>query len=83
MEKIFLTEDEKKQLISLQTKETEILNKIGEIEVNLKVLTSQKETKIQEATKLNEQKTTIAQQLQDKYGEGSINLETGEFTKIS
>jgi hypothetical protein len=83
MEKIFLTEDEKKQLISLQTKETEILNKIGEIEVNLKLLTSQKETKIQEATKLNEQKTTIAQQLQDKYGEGSINLETGEFTKIN
>jgi|VirMetMinimDraft_7_1064189.scaffolds.fasta_scaffold147596_1 hypothetical protein len=83
MEKIFLTEDEKKQLISLQTKETEILNKIGEIEVNLKVLTSQKETKIQEATKLNEQKTTIAQQLQDKYGEGSINLETGEFTKVN
>jgi len=83
MEKIFLTKEEKKQLISLQTKETEILNKIGEIEVNLKVLTSQKETKIQEATKLNEQKTTIAQQLQDKYGEGSINLETGEFTKVN
>jgi hypothetical protein len=83
MEKMFLTEDEKKQLIDLQTKETEILNKIGELEVNLKLLTSQKETKIQEATKLNEQKTKIAQQLQDKYGEGSINLETGEFTKIS
>ena len=83
MEKMFLTEDEKKQLIDLQTKETEILNKIGELEVNLKLLTSQKETKIQEATKLNEQKTTIAQQLQDKYGEGSINLETGEFTKVN
>ena len=83
MEKMFLTEDEKKQLIDLQTKETEILNKIGELEVNLKLLTSQKETKIQEATKLNEQKTKIAQQLQDKYGEGSINLETGEFTKVN
>ena len=83
MEKTFLTEDEKKQLLNLQTKETEILNKIGELEVNLKLLTSQKETYIKEATDLNEQKTTIAQQLQNKYGEGSINLETGEFTKVS
>jgi len=82
MEKVFLTEDEKKQLLELQTKETEILNKIGEISVNISLLTTQKDTKIKEASQLNEQKTKIAQQLQTKYGEGSINLETGEFTKL-
>lgn len=83
MEKVFLTEEEKKQLSELQTKETEILNKIGEISVNISLLNIQKENKIKEATQLNEQKTKIAQQLQTKYGEGSINLETGEFTKVS
>ena len=83
MEKVFLTEEEKKQLSELQTKETEILNKIGEISVNISLLNTQKENKIKEATQLNEQKTKIAQQLQTKYGEGSINLETGEFTKVN
>lgn len=83
MEKVFLTEEEKQQLSELQTKETEILNRIGEISVNISLLNTQKENKIKEATQLNEQKTKIAQQLQTKYGEGSINLETGEFTKVS
>lgn len=83
MEQMFLTEDEKKQLLDLQKQETELLTKIGEISVNIDFLNSQKESKIKEAVELNSQKTKVAQQLQDKYGEGSINLETGEFTKLS
>jgi len=83
MEQVFLTEEEKKQLLELQTKETELLTKIGEISVNISLLTTQKENKIKEASQLTEQKTKIAQQLQNKYGEGSINLETGEFTKVN
>ena len=81
MEKIFLTEEELNQLKQLQKQEGNIVASLGEIEYQIQVLTSQKESykDLIFTNRLEGEK--LAQQLQDKYGEGNINVETGEFTK--
>jgi CHASE3 domain sensor protein len=81
MDKIYLTQEEKQELETLQSEEIQLVNKIGEISLNIKLLEDQKEENIQKAITLNDTKTQIAKRLQTKYGEGSINLETGEFIK--
>lgn len=81
MEKIYLTPEEKQELETLQSQEIQLVNKIGEISLSIKVLEEQKKENLQKALTLNDTKTQIASKLQAKYGEGSINLETGEFIK--
>lgn len=81
MDKVYLTQEEKQELESLQSQEIQLVSKIGEISLSIGLLEQQKEETIKEAVGLNDKKTQIAKRLQDKYGEGSINLETGEFIK--
>lgn len=81
MEKIFLTEEELKQLKELQTQEGEIITRLGEIEYQLLVLNAQKDNYKEQIFKNRQEGERVAQTLQEKYGEGGINIETGEFTK--
>ena len=83
MNKIYLTEEEKKEIVDIQNQEKVFLGQLGQIEYQIQSLISQK-LRISEELKMFEQrKTKFAQQLQNNYGEGSINIETGEFTKTN
>ena len=81
MNKIYLTEEEKKEITDIQTQENDYMVQLGQIEYQIQSLKSQKNTIGESLKQFEQRKTTLAQQLQDNYGEGSINIETGEFIK--
>jgi hypothetical protein len=81
MNKIYLTEAEKKEIVDIQNQENDYMVQFGQIEYQIQSLKLQKSTIEQDLIKFDQRKTKFAQQLQDNYGEGSINIETGEFIK--
>ncbi len=83
MNKIYLTEEEKKEIIDIQTQENDYMVQLGQIEYQIQSLKLQKITIRESLKQFEQRKTKFAQQLQDNYGEGSINIETGEFIKSS
>ena len=54
---------------------------LGQIEYQFQSLKQQKTTIGENLKQFEQRKAKFAQQLQDNYGEGSINIETGEFIK--
>lgn len=83
MEKIYLSKEEISELKGIQEKESKIISQLGQLEYQILILTDQKQIIINESTKLTKQRNLVAQNLQDKYGEGSIDLDSGEFIKNS
>jgi hypothetical protein len=83
MEKTFLSKEEISELKSIQEKESEVISQLGQIEYQILNLTTQKQFIIDKSKELSKQRSSVAQNLQDKYGEGSIDLDSGEFIKNS
>ena len=81
METVKLEEQELNQLKSIQTKYQETIISLGYAEYQLKIATEQKESVMVNLNKIDLEQKDYLKTLEDKYGEGSINLETGEFTK--
>jgi len=83
MEKTFLSKEEISELKSIQEKESEVISQLGQIEYQILNLTTQKQFIIDKSKELSKQRSLAAQNLQNKYGEGSIDLDSGEFIKNS
>jgi prefoldin subunit 5 len=81
MEQVFLTKEEIENLQVAQQKESNLINQLGQIEYQIQLLQFQKETIKQSISKFQSENLTVGKELQDKYGDGSINIETGEFIK--
>jgi hypothetical protein len=82
-EAITLTEQELNDLKKIQEQGNQLMMKFGEIEMSIQILELQKDRLVESLQELKEKETTYGQILQDKYGNGNINTETGEFTKIN
>ena len=80
MDKIKLTEDEIKDLTEVRTNFQKTTLIIGETEIGIINLKSRKEDLIASLRKLDEKQSELAKKLEDKYGKGSISLDTNEFT---
>ena len=78
-----LTQEELDQLKSPNDRETLIVQNLGIIESKLILMENQKNALKQEYISLAIESQKLAQTLQDKYGDGNINIETGEFTSIN
>ena len=81
MDKIFLEQEELQQLKKLNEERADIVTKFGAIEVEIQNLKLQKEMLTKNLQELVKRSETLGQELQEKYGEGNINIETGEFVK--
>jgi len=81
MEKIFLTTDELQQLKEIQEIGTNIIAQFGEFEYRIQLLQIQKASLVEELNNLKTRETEIGSTLEAKYGQGSIDIETGEFIK--
>jgi len=80
MEPKKLTEEEIKDLRDLQQESANLTQQLGSIEVARLNLKSQRE-KVEEAfEELRIKEQTLSQKLFDNYGNGSLDLEKGEFT---
>ena len=75
-----LTDEEIKRINDLKNQFNQIVETLGGIEIQLIQLTTKKEQQKVDLLKLQEEELTIAEDLEKKYGEGSISLETGEFS---
>ena len=81
MEQIKLSEEELNTLNQLQTKQNEIIASLGQLEYSIQLLKLQKEGLTEEIEKLRESESKIGKELTEKYGNGSIDLNSGLFTK--
>lgn len=83
MEKKVLTTEELQSLKSFQTTRSQIINDFGVIEFQIQELKSQKEMITKALSDLKIEENKVSQQLQEKYGEGNIDLNSGEFVSLN
>ena len=81
MEKMFLIKEEIKTITDLQIKEEKLISQLGALEYQMQILLKQKKELDNLIDPLQIDKEKLAKSLQDKYGEGSIDISTGEFIK--
>jgi len=74
-----LTQEEITQLKAIQEKRFQLTEQFGIIELRIQEYNLQKEHLVDELKKLRQEEITAGEALQKKYGDGSINLEKGEF----
>ena len=75
-----LTQEELSQVQSLQSKRDQLTIDFGYVEFQIQELELQKETLIDQLTQLKLQEIQVGKEIQEKYGEGVINISKGEFT---
>lgn len=79
MENQKLTQEELQQLTDLQSKNSALMSELGEIEIIRMNLDARRSSAEQFLAELREEETKIGNELNEKYGNGSINITTGEF----
>jgi stress response protein YsnF len=79
MEKQVLSQEEIQKLTELKSQFNELVNVVGNVEIQIMDLQLKKEQLKSSLQNLQQQEIAIAKELEDKYGQGSISLETGEF----
>jgi len=75
-----ISQEELAKITELQEQYAEITAKLGQVHIeqlNLKIYQNTLETSYQA---LKEQENALGQELNAKYGDGTLNLQTGEFT---
>ena len=82
MEKVLLEKQELDTIKEIQQTELNLVDQLGSIEYQIQTLQLQKDNLRQEIIKLQTKSQKFGDDLQQKYGDGNINIETGEFTKI-
>ena len=75
-----ITEEEIKKVNDLKLKVNQLINTVGQIEIQVFNLQRQKEELQMSLLKIQEEEVTIANELEKKYGKGTISLDTGEFS---
>lgn len=79
METKILTPEELQSVRNLNDERNTLVNQFGFLEYEIQNLELQKEQLIEKLQKLNKTSEKIGVDLQNKYGEGNVNLDTGEF----
>ena len=77
-----LTEEELKQLAQFRTNSEILLREFGQISLLELQLEKRREVAENNVAKNEENQVAFSKTLQEKYGVGNINLDTGEFTPI-
>jgi len=78
-EKKVLTEEEVNKLKELRERFINLTNVVGNTEVQIMNLELEKEQLKLALQQLQQQEQVLAKELEEKYGKGSIALESGEF----
>ena len=76
-----LTKKEIENLTLLQQQQNDLIFNLGQVEYQLTYFTKQKNLIQQQLEALESNQTTTAQEMEKKYGQGTVNLEGGEFIK--
>ena len=76
-----LAKEEIEKLTSLQQQQNDLIYGLGQIEYQLTYSKKQKTIIQQQLDDLEVSQTKVAQEIEKKYGQGTVNLENGEFLK--
>jgi chromosome segregation ATPase len=89
MENLKLTQEEVTSIKELQSQYNKAVFELGSIEAQLHYLLSQTESLktekngiLSDMNKIGEKEKELVDSLQEKYGAGNIDLETGEITPL-
>ena len=82
MEKVLLKKEEIDTIKNIQQTELDLVDQLGHVEYQIQTLNLQKDNLKQEVINLQTKSQEFGETLRQKYGDGNINIETGEFTKI-
>jgi hypothetical protein len=74
-----LTEQEISSVKEIQKLRAEIIEKYGLIEMSIQDLKLQKQEVTEELKEIKITELKLSQELQSKYGVGTINIDSGEF----
>ena len=83
MDKKVLSQEELQSLKDFQTREENLVLVFGQIAYQQESLEDQMEKAIEEKRKFEKERSDLATELTTKYGNGTINIETGEITPVS
>lgn len=75
-----LSKDELSKLVQFQEKERQLIFDFGRVEIQIQNLETQKDDLIEAKRQLETESGNFSKELTKKYGEGTINLETGEIS---
>ena len=76
------TQEEINSLKSFQTRIEQVLAQLGRVHYSKIKLNEQENVLKGEIQKIEKEEQELAQTLSDKYGKGSLDIETGTFTPI-
>jgi hypothetical protein len=74
-----LTQEELQSIKEIQNKRRDLMEQFGVIELTIQELEIQKQQLRTELQTLKSKEIEVGSTLQNKYGEGTINIEKGEF----
>lgn len=80
MEIKVLTQDELQQIKDIQQEKSILVEQFGLIEYSIQDLEQQKQTLKSALSNLKQKEIDLGKTLQERYGDGTINVEKGEFT---
>ena len=83
MEKKVLTQEEIQFLKSIRQNQTDLIQSLGTIEYRIQILELDKQTLKTRLQNQLQEEEQLAKTLQEKYGDGNIDLEKGEFIPVS
>jgi len=78
---IKLPKETLEKLKSYQQSSNELVFALGQVDFQKAIIEGQRSEVLTKLADLQEEQDKIGKELQKKYGEGNINLKTGEFTK--
>ena len=78
-EGVKFSEEEMSKISSVKERYNEITVKLGQLEIEQKILDEQKARAGQEYNKIRKEEVDYAKVLSDKYGTGNLDLSTGVF----
>jgi hypothetical protein len=82
MENVIKLEDsEILQIKNLQDQQDSLINSFGQLEYQIQLLELQKKGLLELLESIRTKEKDLAQELTQKYGNGTINIEEGVFTK--
>jgi hypothetical protein len=83
MEKQVLTQEEIQSIKNIQNNQSLLIEQLGILEYKIQILELEKQKLKQTLQNQIETEEQIGKQLQQKYGDGNIDLEKGEFIPVS
>ena len=80
-EQIQLSQEELDNIKQLQATQQNLISRFGQVEYQLQVLEAQKDKLVESLAQLQEEEINLGRVLTEKYGNGSIDIDSGLFTR--